>query len=90
MVEYGNILVTRGIANEMGNNRVFAREIATAFIRYQRKDWGDLCQEDKDMNDQVIETQGRILAAYQTSKGKIWIITEWDRSATTILFPCEY
>jgi hypothetical protein len=90
MMEYGRILATRGIANEAENNTIFAQEIAAAFERYQRNDWGDLCKEDKELNNQAVNGGDRILAAYQTSKGKIWIITEWDRSATTILFPNEY
>jgi hypothetical protein len=45
---------------------------------------------DKELNDLAVKTGERILEAYETSKGKIWIITEWDRSATTILFPNEY
>ena len=53
-------------------------------------DWGDLRQEDKALNDQAVESGDQVMAKYLTSKGKIWIITEWDRSATTILFPCEY
>jgi len=89
-MEYGNILAIRGIANEMEESPVFAGEIAAAFNRYQRKDWGDLSIEDKDLNNRAVEAGERILAAYQTSKGRIWIITERDRSATTILFPSEY
>ncbi|MDD3229393.1 MAG: hypothetical protein PHE09_09280 [Oscillospiraceae bacterium] len=89
-MEYGRILTTRGVSNEMEESPVFAGEVAAAFNRYQRKDWGELSQEDKDLNNQAIGAGERILAAYQTSKGKIWIITEWDRSATTILFPSEY
>lgn len=89
-MEYGRILVTRGIAIEAEESPAFAREVAVAFNRYRQGDWGDLCREDKDLNNQAVENEGRILAAYQTSKGKIWIITEWDRSSTTILFPEEY
>lgn len=89
-MEYGRIIATRGVADEMENNPAFAREVDAAFSRYQIKDWGDLCQEDKDLNDQAIEADDRILAAYNTSIGTIWIITEWDRSATTFLFPSEY
>lgn len=89
-MEYGRILATRGIVNEMEKNPVFAHEVAAAFNRYQRKDWGELCQEDRELNDQAIENNDRILAAYKAGKETIWIITEWDRSATTILFPDEY
>ena len=74
----------------MESDLAFAREIAAVFIRYQRHDWGNLCQEDKELNDEALEAGDRILAAYRTSKGEVWIITEWDRSATTILFPSEY
>jgi len=89
-MKYGRLVATRGIAEEMESDLAFAREIAEAFGRYQRHDWGDLCQEDKALNDQAVESGDRVMAAYLTSKGKIWIITEWDRSATTILFPSEY
>lgn len=89
-MEYGMIVATRGMADEMENNPAFADEVNAAFSRYQRKDWGDLCQEDKELNDQAVDGGDRILAAYKTSIGTIWIITEWDRSATTFLFPSEY
>lgn len=87
---YGRLVTTRTIAEEMESDPAFVREIASAFVRYQRNDWGELCPEDKAENDQAAERGERILASYQTSKGKVWIITEWDRSATTILFPSEY
>ena len=89
-MEYGRIVVTRGVADEMDESPLFAGEVAAGYDRYHRKDWGELSQEDKELNDQAIGAGERILAAYQTSKGKIWIITERDRSVTTILFPGEY
>ena len=89
-MEYGRILATRGVANEMEKSPEFAHEVAVALNRYQRKDWGELCQEDKELNDRAIENNDRILAAYKVGNETIWIITEWDRSATTILFPNEY
>jgi hypothetical protein len=60
-------------------------------------DWGDLGADDKASNDSAIQHEGdvdrqdRILSAFQTAKGvKIWIITEYDRSVTTLLLPEEY
>ena len=47
-------------------------------------------EEDKAANEQALIEGNRIMGAYQTCKGKIWIITEADRSATTVLFPDEY
>jgi hypothetical protein len=59
--------------------------------------WGDLDRHDRDLNDQAIAHEGdpdqqhRVLSSYVTSEGtKLWVITERDRSATTILLPDEY
>lgn len=53
--------------------------------------WGELCPEDWATNDDALETGGRLLSAYKLSNGvSIWIITEWDRSVTTILLPFDY
>ncbi len=58
---------------------------------HQSGDWGDLSEEDKRENDFSVERRLRIFSAYHTSKDvKIWVITEADRSATTILLPSEY
>ena len=59
--------------------------------------WGQLCEEDKAANDEAVETGARILSAYElplNAKGgsvtRIWVITEADKSATTLLLPEEY
>lgn len=52
--------------------------------------WGDLNQEDWIENDLSVKSGYRILSAYDTPAGCFWIITEANRSATTILLPCEY
>lgn len=62
--------------------------------RHRRNDWGDLDQEDKELNDLAARTgDGRIFSSYyldREGKSKLWIITEADRSATTALLPSEY
>jgi hypothetical protein len=59
--------------------------------RHVRGDWGSLCQEDKDANQEALEQGLRLLSSYRLNDGtKIWIITECDRSATTVLLPEEY
>lgn len=87
----GKTVWTRGINNTIADNAKFAKEVTKAMQRYKNHDWGDLGEEDKTLNDEAL-TGGndRILAAYNTSEGKIYIITEWDRSVTTILFAEEY
>lgn len=58
--------------------------------RHVRGDWGDLDSEDWRRNDASVEQCSRIVSAYQTAAGRIWIITEADRAATTVLLPSEY
>ena len=58
--------------------------------RHQCGDWGDLDQPDKQSNDQALSFGDRIFSAYQFDTVKFWVITECDRSATTILLPEEY
>jgi len=59
--------------------------------RHQQGDWGELCAADKQENEFSILHNLRILSAYTlTTDVRIWIITEADRSATTILLPREY
>lgn len=60
------------------------------YARHARNDWGDMCDDDKAANDQALINGSRIFSGYETSEGKVWIITEADRSATTMLFPSEY
>lgn len=60
-------------------------------FRHVTGDWGDLCDEDRAENELSVEKGYRILSAYKLHNGvKVWVITEWDRSATTILLPSEY
>ena len=65
--------------------------------RHQRGDWGDLCDDDRKLNDAAVAHEGdvdkqdRVLSAYKLKDGtKIWIISEYDRSVTTILLPSDY
>ena len=59
--------------------------------RHMSKDWGELSDEDVRENEFSLKEGFRLLSAYRTAKGeKLWIITEADRSSTTILLPDEY
>ena len=59
--------------------------------RHHCGDWGDLDAEDKQANEEALEQGMRLLSCYQVGDGKrIYIITEWDRSVTTLLLPEEY
>ena len=59
--------------------------------RHVRGDWGDLCDEDKQLNDAAVDNGERLLSSYQLrDQQKVWVITERDRSVTTILLPSDY
>jgi hypothetical protein len=60
-------------------------------VRHVTGDWGDLEDEDKKENELSVKQGFRILSAYNLDTDvKVWVITEWDRSVTTILLPEEY
>ena len=69
-----------------------AEQLPAAFLdRHVHGDWGDVPEADKQANERSVEQGLRILSAYTTSAGdKIWILTEADRSATTLMLPEEY
>ncbi len=73
----GQIVVTKSINNYMVADIVFTREIADTLKRYANKDWGNLDSEDKKFNDNALNYPEDLylLGAYNTSKGKVWIIT---------------
>ena len=69
-----------------------AGQTATEFLRrHMSGDWGELSDDDIKENELSLEKGFRLWSRYETTKGeRIWIITEADRSATTILLPIEY
>jgi len=86
--EPGNFLATPGSLNELERAGVAPQ---TLLLRHVRGDWGDLDEDDKCANELALTQGERLLSAYKLSTGeRVWIITEWDRSATTILLPSEY
>ena len=64
---------------------------AEFIVRHCNGDWGEVGKEDAAENEFSVDKDLRILSAYRTNKGvRIWVITEADRSSTTILLPEEY
>lgn len=90
MFNLGTIVITSGVDDAIRSDFKFFGDMKTALSRYSKCDWGDLCEEDKQANDEALTCGERLLGKYPTSCGDIYIITEWDRSVTTILFPNEY
>jgi len=84
----GKLVATPGALEILGA----ANESPFRYLyRHANGDWGVVCDEDKCYNDDALKTGGRLLSAYTTPGGnKLWVITEADRSVTTILLPEEY
>lgn len=84
----GQLVATPGAlaaAQRSGDN------LACFIRRHVQGDWGELCSDDMQENEFSLQNGLRLLSAYRLKNGpKIWIITEADRSVTTVLLPEEY
>ncbi len=84
----GRIVATPGALNVLRRSHGSA---ASLLLRHVSGDWGSLCAEDRRLNDRAVVEGTRILSTYTTATGDtLWVITEADRSATTLLLPSEY
>ena len=83
----GAIYATCGVRPMIDSGAVNPHELLR---RHFSGDWGKVCDEDKAANDAAVTDGTRILSAYEVGDETVWIITEADRSATTILLPMEY
>ena len=84
----GRILATPGALNALEESA----ESPSFFLdRHARCDWGEVCPEDRKENELALREGFRLMSVYRTKKGIIcWIVTEADRSVTTVLLPSEY
>jgi hypothetical protein len=82
----GRILSTPNALSKLDN-----MDILAAIQRHQAGDWGDVEGGDRRANDRALEGGARLFSIYHSAKGvRFWIITEADRSATTVLLPEDY
>lgn len=84
----GKVVYTQGIEQLLDNN--VGANLSIYLQRHQSGDWGETCIEDKITNDEATKTGERVISNYTICDQSVWIITERDRSVTTILLPCEY
>jgi hypothetical protein len=71
--------------------RLNPEDVTASLARHARRDWGDLCREDVEENELSLREGFRLLSAYcDRNRAKFWIITEADRSVTTVLLPEDY
>lgn len=91
IVPLGQVVATRGVLALADEKLEFTEFMRRSLNRHAQGDWGNLDEADKQENELSLKWGFRILSTYEAEGlPKIWIITEADRSATTILFPDEY
>ena len=84
--ELGQVLITPGARDDLE-----LKDVISCLVLHAGGNFGDVSEEDKAYNEEALESGDRILSSYHDRNGvKFWIITEWDRSATTVLLPSEY
>jgi hypothetical protein len=83
----GKVVATPGALKLLMEARAHPFEY---LARHATGDWGELCAFDRRQNEIALREGLRVLSSYETTAGRIWIITEADRSVTTILLPGEY
>jgi hypothetical protein len=86
----GKTVLTRGINEMIREDQPSADFLGICLMRHERGDWGEICEEDYEENERALKSGYRLMSVYPYKGEKIWIITEWDRSVTTILKPSEY
>lgn len=84
----GQMVMTSGVKDTLAQND----DVPFLYLRrHEHGDWGDLDKDDLHANEDALRHGSRLLSAYHLKDGtKIWIITEADRSVTTVLLPEEY
>jgi hypothetical protein len=85
----GRIVMTHGVDALVREGRFHPN---TYLDRHLAGDWGDLSDADRQHNDRALQSRDdRMFSSYQVAPDlTLWIITEWDRSVTTLLLPKEY
>lgn len=81
----GEIVITPNALNTLSQ-----AEIDDGLCRHANADWGNVCPEDAEQNNQALKRGSRVLSAFGEGQKRFWIITEADRSVTTILLPLDY
>ena len=92
--DVGKFYMTDCVSQKAANNWEFLKFISDCLERHMNGDWGDMDAEDKTANDRtLIRGNDQLFSVYKPANHpnwRIWIVTEADRSSTTILFPGEY
>mgnify|MGYP000716408418 CR=1 FL=1 len=87
----GHVVMTEGV-KEMFEAETLVPPLIIKHLlkRHARGDWGDVDDDDKQLNNDSVSSGNRLMSSYTVSGEKVWVITEADRSTTTLLLPEEY
>lgn len=83
----GQVLVTPSVSEALDHDLPL---LFSLLDRHARKDWGNVCSEDSEANEQALIFGDRLFSAYDLPACTVWVLTEADRSATTVMLPCDY
>lgn len=90
-INLGQVFTTPSVQDEMRRNDWFRYDVHAAMGKFTAGDWGECFESDADFNDQVLEAgDDKIIGVYDTQAGRVWVMAEPWREATTILFESEY
>ena len=81
----GQIVMTTNAAGQLQLNDIYK-----SLSRHAAGDWGEVCEADRQENELSLKEGYRLLSVYRSGDTKFWIITEADRSVTTVLLPEDY
>ncbi len=90
LFKMGELYLTAGVNNRISEEVRFKIFVKDCIEKHLSGEWGELGKEDKKENELSLKKGFRLLSSYKCNAEKIWIITEADRSSTTVLFPDEY
>jgi len=97
LFETGPVVMTPSIRDLMHSDQDAADTVQRCLDRHREGDWGNLCDDDKQLNRDSLQEEKEkgftfesLFSSYDTDFGKIYVITESDRSVTTILLSDEY
>ena len=80
------VVLTRAAAEVLNGTQIYC-----GLQLHQLGNWGEICEEDRLANEDALLNEGRLMSVYKTGNDIVfWIITEWDRSITTVLLPEDY
>lgn len=86
LFKLGRLVATPGVLEKIPNS-----DMLNGIIRHASGDWGNVCEEDARENEFSLKQGFRLMSVYKSKSGEVfWIITEADRSVTTVLLPREY